>query len=426
MGDKQSLITLPSGVPLMVPRGTTVVPEGSKFFISSEGGRRFPLIVPSEVRVTKATVKSFIFDDTLDHEGFSFVVEEASVFFRYRSLETKAVEGVIKNRGKGFPGGGVEDDETAYLDVLRARHIPIDEVLEKALSSVVIPKEYQHFLPIMRDVFIAAIRENEEETGIDAGVLVEVLREMADSGKLTIWVRISGVERHPWILIPFCRRGLEVHRDRIQDEKLTDSIYKFQKVGWARFSNLRKTILSSRDPKEEEERKKAGDAAFYTGHLVGIFAMLILFGRRDLFYAALKNLSFEQIFSIPMLEMLASLGQESVYRYYLSLPRFVPRPNIGKVIVRHLVAVGKEADVSLLLDRNIPQKDELAAWLQTQLAVKKLMPDMHRDMVIDERVRDETAEAVERAPEELVQENAAVEDDFTLWEKAIAGVQKEF
>lgn len=285
----------------------------------------------SEPKVTKATAKLLLLDDSdAKDPKFPFVIERESTFW----VKTPAgkIESRTKLRGKGFPGGGVEDDEEPYE---------------------------------------AVIREGVEELGADeANLRARITQEIT-------WTRLSPWDNHPWILYYGDGKGVKLDRSRIADPKLIDLYVEtpnkkmaFRKFAWAHMAgqDLHKTILPPRDPEERQRRIDGGDTWFYTSHIVGLLAMLLILNKEELFRTVLRQVANRYIFTRPMLELLRQFGREIVYRSRLSAERFRLMPEracriattfLGLDFVEELELLRARADAAGWLDqldRHIEEK----------------------------------------------------------------------
>lgn len=288
--------------------------------------------VPSEEKpvIGRATVKAFILDQTPNDEKFLYAVERESTFWALGKDGNPMP--LIKRKGKGHLGGRVEESEDEYLETLRKnlalakRGIEIDEILSRV-------EEKEH------DYVIALIREIEEESGIPPEYF------MTKIDLRVTWKRSSGADNHEWILYFVDGQDLQEHVNRmaIKDTKLI-KLLGTNKVGWARFRDfgLQKTVFAPRDREERNMREEAGDVWFYTGHTVGMCAMLLMIGRRDLFELAIAQMSHGQFFTRPMLEMLTDRGEDAFIIRRLRWDRFIPGEKLARRIIRHLLALGRE------------------------------------------------------------------------------------
>lgn len=293
--------------------------------------RSTPLVLSEENPVIgRATVKAFILDQTPGDEKFLYAVELESQFWALGKDGKPML--LTKRKGKGHLGGRVEESEEEYLEALRKnptlkkRGINIDEILSRVEE-----KE--------RDYVIALIREIEEESGIPPEYF------MTKIDLRITWKRSSGADNHEWILYFVDGRGLQEHVNRkaIKDPKLI-KLLGTNKVGWARFRDfgLQKTVFAPRDREERNAREEAGDVWFYTGHTVGMCAMLLMIGRRDLFELTITQMSHGQFFTRPMLEMLTDRGEDDLIIRRLRWNRFIPGEKLARRIIRHLLALGRE------------------------------------------------------------------------------------
>lgn len=331
--------------------------------------------------ITQGTSKVLLLDQTPENEEFLFVAERESTFWKKR--RRGGVEECKKRKGKGFPGGGVREDALE---------------LQWAASRGI--RATDPFL-------IAAIRELEEESGIPAKVI---------EGKIAgpTWTRNSAEwDMHPWTLFYANGDGIKkqglVDRSAIKDPKLI-KLGRWNKVGWARFFDesgrprgLQKTILAPRDQEERKRRESEGDVWFYTGHVVGLGAMLLMLGRKDLFDATLKQVSPHIIFCRPMLETLIHFKEEDTFLRRLNSFRFPPHPKFAARIIRHFICLDREDHLDLLLNRyEGEEKNSLTKYRDRQLSLRKTLGPLFRQADEDEGRREwtEPAEAINPDREE--------------------------
>src|SRR3989344_720932 len=233
-------------------------------------------LVPSEENpvIGRATVKAFILDQTPNDEKFLYAVELESPFWAL-GKDGKPMR-LTKRKGKGHLGGRVEESEEEYLEHLRRssalkKHgVNIDKILTNIKGEC--------------DYFLALIREIEEESGIPPEHFVTKINHQIT------WKRSSDTDNHEWILYLVDGQGLQEHVNRaaIKDPKLI-KLLRTNKVGWARFRDfgLQKTIFAPGSREERKTQEEAGDVWFYTGHTVGLSAMLLMIGRREPLLCAL-------------------------------------------------------------------------------------------------------------------------------------------
>lgn len=339
-------------------------------------------------KVTKGTAKIFLFDQNPNDPKFPFVVERESLFWRKKKDGT--IEQCVKRKGKGFPGGGVEDDETQtpFIKSLEERGINLKMALERVK-------------PELRDEFLAAVREGEEELGVPGEELITRI-----DPNLT-YIRYSGSEMHPWVL--FYADGSEImekqliRRDAIQDEKLI-SLLQWNKVGWARFfdKGLQKTILAPFKKEDREKREETGDVWFYTGHLVALLHMLLILKREDLFRITLSQISSSTLGTRPIMELLMQTKQEQVLIWRWQSPKFYLNKKFAYRLVRHLIALDRASYASVLIDHvDKDWKDELARFVTEETEKKKFMPELYVRASEDEGVREEFEPAEAGSDEEV-------------------------
>ncbi len=364
--DKLYAILVPKGVPGMNQAPRVSVPDPSQ---------------PPEI--TQGTAKVFLLDQqTPGEEEFTFVVERESTFYKKR--RGGGIEECKKRKGKGFQGGGVRENALE---------------LQWAASRGI--KTTDPFL-------IAAIREGEEETGIPAEVYEERITGPT-------WTRNSAEwDMHPWTIFYANGNGIKaqglVNRSAIQDPKLI-RLGKWNKVAWAKFFDeqgkpygLQKTILAPWDPEERKRRVDEGDVWFYTGHIVGLEAMLLLLGRKDLFDVVLRQVSPHIVFCRQMLEMMIQLKEEDAFLRRLNSLRFPPHPKFAARIIRHFVCLDREDHLDLLLNRyEGGEKDSLTKYRDRQLSLRKTLGPLFRRADEDEGRKEwlEPAESGDPAEEEV-------------------------